>query len=271
MAARLRFPPARGRRGKPVALVRPGPAGLAEGRPRPTPTLSGFPRAVRRLPLLTRRLAFFLSPHFTPAPLAEARAAGSLVVVTELGLKDRAGGLRRADLWLEWRSPEGAPCFLILEAKLDAPDRPGQLLRAYADHLRRHIARARTARGWCVQPLRLEVGAEKVCGYPLSVSGIEAVNAYAGGKTIVITAGMMNFVESDAELALVLSHEMAHNTMARWWLKRPGCRVSSSATPTLASDHRIAVNSRPRCGSAPCGHHPYRARASVPALIAFAV
>ncbi|MBI5162709.1 MAG: M48 family metalloprotease [Magnetospirillum sp.] len=63
------------------------------------------------------------------------------------------------------------------------------------------------------QPLQLEVGAEKVCGYPLSVSGIEAVNAYADGKEIVITAGMMRFVESDAELALVLSHEMAHNTM----------------------------------------------------------
>lgn len=120
-------------------------------------------------PLLTRRLAFFLSPHFTPAPLAEARAAafvaallaargegkapgiaaGTLVVVTELGLKDRAGGSRRADLWMEWRAPEGGPCFLILEAKLDAPDRPGQL-RAYADHLRRHVARSRTARGWSV-------------------------------------------------------------------------------------------------------------------------
>lgn len=120
-------------------------------------------------PLVTRRLAFFLSPVSTPDPLAEARAAafaaallaacgarktvaiapGSLEVVTELGVREKTGGIRRADLWLHWRTSDGAPCFLILEAKLDAPDRPGQL-RAYGDHLRRHVARSKSAQGWCV-------------------------------------------------------------------------------------------------------------------------
>lgn len=63
------------------------------------------------------------------------------------------------------------------------------------------------------QPLQLEVMAEKSCGYPVSVVGNETVNAFADGRQIVVTSGMMNFVQSDAELALVLGHELAHNTM----------------------------------------------------------
>lgn len=63
------------------------------------------------------------------------------------------------------------------------------------------------------QPVQVEVAAEKSCGYPVSVVGAEMVNAFADGRQIVITSGMMNFVQSDEELALVLGHELAHNTM----------------------------------------------------------
>lgn len=40
------------------------------------------------------------------------------------------------------------------------------------------------------------------------------VNAYADGERIVVTPGMMNFATTDEELALVLSHEYAHNVMS---------------------------------------------------------
>lgn len=41
----------------------------------------------------------------------------------------------------------------------------------------------------------------------------DKVNAYADGKKIVIAGGMMRFVESDDELAMVMAHEMAHNLL----------------------------------------------------------
>ena len=33
------------------------------------------------------------------------------------------------------------------------------------------------------------------------------------GSGVILTTGMLDFVRSDSELALVVSHEMAHNTM----------------------------------------------------------
>lgn len=121
-------------------------------------------------PLATRRMAFFLSPHSNPEPVAMVRAysfatamlaeagirwplpdiaPGTLVVKAELGLRGPDGAKRQADLWLEWFSPEGKLRCLVVEAKIAAPDRPGQL-RAYRDYLRSRISGKRNAQGWCV-------------------------------------------------------------------------------------------------------------------------
>lgn len=55
---------------------------------------------------------------------------------------------------------------------------------------------------------------EEVCAYGLGYRGDNGtVNAFADGNNIVMTHGMMKFLESDTELALVVSHELAHNTM----------------------------------------------------------
>lgn len=121
-------------------------------------------------PLATRRMAFFLSPQHNPEPLAMVRARsfatalladagireplpaiapGTLVVKAELGMKGKDGAKRQADLWLEWLSPAGELRCLVVEAKIDAPDRPGQL-RAYRDHLRGRVSGKKTAKGWCI-------------------------------------------------------------------------------------------------------------------------
>lgn len=39
-----------------------------------------------------------------------------------------------------------------------------------------------------------------------------SINAYADGKNIIVTTGMMNFATQDKELALVIGHELAHNS-----------------------------------------------------------
>jgi len=49
------------------------------------------------------------------------------------------------------------------------------------------------------------------CNYEASVARSDAVNAYADGDEMFVTTGMMNFVKSDQELALVLGHELSHN------------------------------------------------------------
>jgi len=43
--------------------------------------------------------------------------------------------------------------------------------------------------------------------------GSDAVNAFADGKMVGITTGMLRFVESDDELAMVVGHELAHNAL----------------------------------------------------------
>lgn len=59
----------------------------------------------------------------------------------------------------------------------------------------------------------LKPEADVKCGYPMVLKFSGAVNAYANGKSIIVTTGMMDFAERDEELALVVGHELAHNTM----------------------------------------------------------
>ncbi len=59
----------------------------------------------------------------------------------------------------------------------------------------------------------LSLKGDMACAYNLRLSQSAAINAYADGRNITVTTGMMNFIESDEELALIVGHELAHNTM----------------------------------------------------------
>ena len=61
--------------------------------------------------------------------------------------------------------------------------------------------------------LTLNVKPVSACRYNLRLTQSTAINAYADGRNITVTAGMMNFAQSDSELALIIGHELAHNTM----------------------------------------------------------
>ena len=54
---------------------------------------------------------------------------------------------------------------------------------------------------------------DSVCNYDIRLVVHDAVNAFADGKNVTITTGMIRFAESDQELALVLGHEIAHNVL----------------------------------------------------------
>ncbi len=59
----------------------------------------------------------------------------------------------------------------------------------------------------------VEITPDKICDYGIALSNEDIINAFADGKRVVITRGMMHFTEDDTELALVVSHELAHNVM----------------------------------------------------------
>jgi len=54
---------------------------------------------------------------------------------------------------------------------------------------------------------------KEICHYPLMVTESDVVNAYADGDYIYITRGMLRFIDTDQELALVIAHELGHNAM----------------------------------------------------------
>ncbi len=62
-------------------------------------------------------------------------------------------------------------------------------------------------------PRRVTVTPKRVCNYPVRIVEQDGVNAYADGKQITLTRGMFWFAQQDIELALVISHELAHNVM----------------------------------------------------------
>ena len=54
---------------------------------------------------------------------------------------------------------------------------------------------------------------ENDCNFAFELRPEEDLNAYADGKKVYVTVSMMRFAADDAMLALVLSHEYAHNVM----------------------------------------------------------
>jgi membrane-associated protease RseP (regulator of RpoE activity) len=54
---------------------------------------------------------------------------------------------------------------------------------------------------------------DQICNYMVYENFSSDVNAYASGEAVMLTAGMLRFVNNDEELAMVLAHEIAHNVM----------------------------------------------------------
>lgn len=59
----------------------------------------------------------------------------------------------------------------------------------------------------------LRVRNMKRCSYDAFLEDSDQINAYADGERIFISTPMLGFVKSDEELALIIAHEMAHNTL----------------------------------------------------------
>lgn len=60
--------------------------------------------------------------------------------------------------------------------------------------------------------LSVRVVPQLVCRMPVVLAEMDEINAFADGERVYVTSGMLRFAEDNDELALVLAHEMAHNT-----------------------------------------------------------
>jgi membrane-associated protease RseP (regulator of RpoE activity) len=89
----------------------------------------------------------------------------------------------------------------------------------YADYLKRVTELSKDGRPltlWIERdglPLMVQVTPARLCGYPVLMDNTDVINAVANGEVVIMNKGIINFVESDEELALIVGHELAHNTM----------------------------------------------------------
>lgn len=95
--------------------------------------------------------------------------------------------------------------------------------------------------------LSLDIAPEKTCDYPVRLDGQDIINAFADGKSIIITRGMLRFAQNDAELGLVVAHELAHNAMGHLRAKTANY-VLGSILDVIAAAY--GVNTRGAFGNA---------------------
>ena len=68
--------------------------------------------------------------------------------------------------------------------------------------------------------LSFNLNPQRICNYPVALIDEDIINAFADGSGIYIYRGMSRFTSDDDELALVISHELAHNVMGHVDAKR---------------------------------------------------
>jgi hypothetical protein len=89
------------------------------------------------------------------------------------------------------------------------------------------------------QAKTLTVVPTTTCSVPYFLAESSSANAYTDGKRIVVQAGVMRVAQNDAELALVLGHELAHVNMAH--LDKRKQNAAAGAVGGLAADVGLAL------------------------------
>ncbi len=85
-------------------------------------------------------------------------------------------------------------------------------------------------------PVNLNVPLTPACGFGIELGNVDNVNAYADGRRVLVTRGMLNFVRNDTELAYVLARELAHNALGH------PSRQQMNATVGAVIDNMTRVN-----------------------------
>jgi len=149
---------------------------------------------------------------FSDTVIIVSVARGSAAARAGVAVGDRVTGVNAGT------APRGpnAPSLIARAISTRGPAAPSLTLRHgdttfLADPAARSdsIARARISS----DDRRLTVAADTVCGYNLSASRKDEINAWGDGANVTVTSAMLRFVTDNDELAAVLAHEIAHNAL----------------------------------------------------------
>ena len=123
-----------------------------------------------------------------------------------------------------------------------------------SDHFAELFAEAAKARNAVELKLRrataemtLGVEHERACAYPVLLHSSDVINAFADGRQVIVTRGMLRFIRDDLELAVVIGHELAHNSMGHI-RKQMGNQFLGTLLDVLAASR--GVNTQGLFGSA---------------------
>lgn len=123
---------------------------------------------------------------------------------------DKAG-VRAGDTLLQvgqWPiSGTGADAVKETLSQIQSQTQSGQSVRI-------DVVRPASGKSPISQKQSLLIAPDRACSYPVVLGGGDEVNAYADGKQVTVQRGMLRFANNDTELALVVSHEIAHNSMS---------------------------------------------------------
>jgi Zn-dependent protease with chaperone function len=122
------------------------------------------------------------------------------------GLPADAAGIKPGDIVLGINGAEIVSTFKVFNRVSKVDEAREMLRRAGVKPLSLNIKRAGDA-------IQVEVKPEAGCSLATKVVIDDRINAYADGKNVAIFTGMLRFVKDEDELAIVLGHELAHNTL----------------------------------------------------------
>ena len=109
---------------------------------------------------------------------------------------------------------------------------------------------ARATRGAPSSDTHVTVPADTVCGYNLTASRKDEVNAWADGSNVIVTSAMLRFVTDNDELAAVLAHEIAHNALGHVLVQQSRINGSFGAIVDTSAAVR-AMNAKGETGKQP--------------------
>jgi S1-C subfamily serine protease len=115
------------------------------------------------------------------------------------GSPAEAAGLMAGDRIISFGNGSDARSGRLSQAVLQTAARNRQAIQI---EYRRHGETMTTA----VAPLL-------ACNYPVQINQDTSINAYSDGDQVVFQTGLLDFVSSDEELAVVASHEVSHNIL----------------------------------------------------------
>lgn len=152
--------------------------------------------------------------------LAEAMGVGDeyRVIAVYKGSPAERAGLNEGDIFVDSQSPA-----IPRLGEADEQTRV-RLANALIVDIRRQGA---------IVQLKLEP--EVICADLLRIDPSNDVNAFAQGRVVNVTRGMMRFASRDRDLALVIAHEIAHNALGHTGLEVPRIGIDK-VLGTLFSD-----------------------------------